>query len=75
VVAHEGISGTHDLREEPLMKISHVEHSELQVLEERFDAKARANFGLREIGPLVEQFLGGLIELVQRHVALLVGGF
>jgi hypothetical protein len=39
VVTHEGVSGTHDLREEPLVMISHEEHSELQVLEERYDAR------------------------------------
>jgi hypothetical protein len=39
VVTHEGMSGTHDLREEPLVTIFHEEHSELQVLEERYDAK------------------------------------
>jgi hypothetical protein len=39
VVTHEGMSGTHDLREEPLVTIPHEEHSELQVLEERYDAE------------------------------------
>jgi hypothetical protein len=37
VVTHEGMSGTHDLRKEPLVTIPHKEHSKLQVLEERFD--------------------------------------
>jgi hypothetical protein len=36
-VTHEGMSGTHDLREEPLVMIPQEEHSELQVFEERFD--------------------------------------
>jgi hypothetical protein len=39
VVTHEGVSAPHDLREEPLVTIPHEEHSELQVLEERFDAE------------------------------------
>jgi hypothetical protein len=39
VVTHEGMSGTHDLREEPLVTIPHKEHSELQVLEERYDTE------------------------------------
>jgi hypothetical protein len=39
VVTHEGMSGTHDLREEPLVTIPHEEHSELQVFEERFDTR------------------------------------
>jgi hypothetical protein len=30
IVTHEGVSGTHDSREEPLVTISHEEHSELQ---------------------------------------------
>jgi hypothetical protein len=38
VMKHEGVSGTHYLREKPLMKISHEDHSKLQVLEERYDA-------------------------------------
>jgi hypothetical protein len=38
IVTHEGMSGTHDSREEPLVTIPHKEHLELQVLEERFDA-------------------------------------
>jgi hypothetical protein len=29
IVTHEGMGGTHDLREEPLMTILHEEHSEL----------------------------------------------
>jgi hypothetical protein len=37
VVTHEVMSGTHDLREEPLVTIPDEEHSELQVFEERFD--------------------------------------
>jgi hypothetical protein len=36
-MTHEGMSGTHDLREEPLVTIPHEEHSNLQVLKERFD--------------------------------------
>ena len=36
-LTHEGMSGTCDLREEPLVTIPHEEHSELQVFEERFD--------------------------------------
>jgi hypothetical protein len=36
VVAHEVMSGPNDLREEPLVMIPHEEHSELQVLEERY---------------------------------------
>jgi hypothetical protein len=39
VVTHEGMSGTHDLREEPLVTIPHEENSELQVFEERFDTE------------------------------------
>jgi hypothetical protein len=39
VMTHEGMSGTHDLRKEPFVTIPHEEHSELQVLEERYDAK------------------------------------
>jgi hypothetical protein len=38
VVTHEGMSGPLDLREEPLVMILYEEHSELQVLEERYDA-------------------------------------
>jgi hypothetical protein len=34
---HEGMGGTHDLREEPLMMIMHEGHSRLQVFEERSD--------------------------------------
>jgi hypothetical protein len=37
IVTHEGNSGTHDLREEPLMTTPHEEYSELQVYEESFD--------------------------------------
>jgi hypothetical protein len=37
-VTHEGVSGTLDLREGPLVMILHEEHSKLQVLEERHDA-------------------------------------
>jgi hypothetical protein len=37
IVAHEGMSNTHDLREEPLVMILHEENLELQVLEEKFD--------------------------------------
>jgi hypothetical protein len=33
------MSGTHDLREEPLVTILPEMHSELQVLEERYNAK------------------------------------
>jgi hypothetical protein len=36
---HEGMSGPHDLRDEPLVMIPHEEHSELQVLEERYGAE------------------------------------
>jgi len=36
-VTHEGVSGTHVPREEPLVTIPHEEHSELQVFEERFE--------------------------------------
>jgi hypothetical protein len=39
VVTHEGISGTHDSREELLVTISHEENLELQVFEEKFDTK------------------------------------
>jgi hypothetical protein len=39
------------------------------------DTEARSNFFLHEIGSLVEQFLGGLIELLQHRVALLVSIF
>jgi hypothetical protein len=39
IVTHEGVSGTHDLREEPFVTIPHEEHSELQVLEERYDTE------------------------------------
>jgi hypothetical protein len=39
MVTHEGMSGTHDMREEPLVMIPHEEHSELQVFEESFDTK------------------------------------
>jgi hypothetical protein len=39
------------------------------------DTKARASFCFREIGCLAEQFLEGLIELLQHRVALLVGSF
>jgi len=35
-VTHEGVSGTHDLREDLLVTIPHEEHSMLQVLEERY---------------------------------------
>jgi hypothetical protein len=38
-VTHEGVSDTHDLREEPLVVIPHEEHSELQAVEERYDAE------------------------------------
>jgi hypothetical protein len=38
-MTHEGVSGTHDLREEPFVMIPHEEHSELQVLEERYDTE------------------------------------
>jgi hypothetical protein len=38
-VTHEAVSGTHNLREEPLATIPHEEHSDLQVLEERFDTE------------------------------------
>jgi hypothetical protein len=38
-MTHEGVSGTHDLRMEPLVTIPHEEHSEMQVLEERYDAR------------------------------------
>jgi hypothetical protein len=37
-MTHEDVSGTHDLREDPFETIPHEEHSELQVLEERYDA-------------------------------------
>jgi hypothetical protein len=37
VMTHEGMIGTHDLNEEPLVMISHEEHSNFQVLEERYD--------------------------------------
>jgi hypothetical protein len=37
--------------------------------------EARASFFLHEIGSLEEKFLGGLIELLQHQVALLVGIF
>jgi hypothetical protein len=33
VVTHEGVSGTHGLREEPFVTIPYEKHSELQVLE------------------------------------------
>jgi hypothetical protein len=36
-VTHEGVSGTHDLREEHLVAIPHEEHSKLHVFKERFD--------------------------------------
>jgi hypothetical protein len=39
VMTHEGMSGTHGLREEPLVIIPYDEHSELQVLEERYDTE------------------------------------
>jgi hypothetical protein len=39
VVTHESVSGTHDLREEPLVTILHEKHSELQVYEECFDTE------------------------------------
>jgi hypothetical protein len=39
MVTHEGMSGTHDMREEPLVMIPHEELSELQVFEERFDTE------------------------------------
>jgi hypothetical protein len=39
VVTHEGMSGTHDLREEPLVTIPHKEHSRLQVYEESLDTE------------------------------------
>jgi hypothetical protein len=38
-MTHEDMSATHDLREEPLVTISHEEHSKLQVLEERYETK------------------------------------
>jgi hypothetical protein len=31
------VSGTHDMREEPLVMIPHEEYSELQVFDERLD--------------------------------------
>jgi hypothetical protein len=39
VVTHESMSGTHDLREDPLVTTPHEEHSELQVYEVSFDTK------------------------------------
>jgi hypothetical protein len=39
VMTHEGVSGTHGLREEPLVTILYKEHSELQVLEESHDLR------------------------------------
>jgi hypothetical protein len=39
------------------------------------DTEVRASFFLHEIGSLAEQFLDGLIELLQHRVALLVGWF
>ena len=39
IVTHEHISGTHDLREEPLMTIPHEKHSKLRRFEERFDTE------------------------------------
>jgi hypothetical protein len=39
LMTYEGVIGTHDLREEPLVMIPHKEHSELQVLEERYDVE------------------------------------
>ena len=36
---HEGMSGPHDLREEPLVMILHEEHSNLQVFEDSFGIK------------------------------------
>jgi hypothetical protein len=38
-MTHEGMSGTHGLREEPLVMIPYEEHSELQVLEESHDSE------------------------------------
>jgi hypothetical protein len=38
-MTHGGVSGTHDLREEPLVTILHEEHLELQVLEKRFNTE------------------------------------
>jgi hypothetical protein len=37
VVTHMGMSGTRDLREEPLVTIPHEENSKLQIFEESFD--------------------------------------
>jgi hypothetical protein len=38
-MTHEGMSGPHYLREEPLVTISHKDHLELRVLEERYDVE------------------------------------
>jgi hypothetical protein len=38
-ITHEDVSGTHDLREEPLVMVKHEEHSDLHGLEERYDSK------------------------------------
>jgi hypothetical protein len=41
-VTHEGMSGTHDMRVEPLMTIPHRDYLGLQVYEDRFDTKGFA---------------------------------
>jgi hypothetical protein len=38
-MTYDGASGTHDSRKKPFVTIPHEEHSELQVLEERFYAE------------------------------------
>jgi hypothetical protein len=36
-ITHEDVSGTHDLRGEPLVRVKHKENSDLQGLEDRYD--------------------------------------
>jgi hypothetical protein len=57
-VTHEGMSGTHDLREEPLVMILHEEHSELQVLEERFDAEGFDHVSVLHYGDHEHAYVG-----------------
>ena len=38
-MTHDGMSGTHDLREDHIVMMLHEDHLELQVLENRYDTK------------------------------------
>jgi len=72
VVTHEGVSGTHDLREEPIVTIPHEDYSELKVLEERSDAEGFDHaliFHCRPLmleSPLKSQGLA--IEEIVKHI-------